>query len=62
MFLIDTGMLSSENGGDPSALEIRGGRFTAYYANREPKVLVSPDSEGQVPALGLPTSVTPARR
>jgi hypothetical protein len=31
VFLIDTGMLQSYYGGQPSALEITGDRFTAVY-------------------------------
>ncbi|HEV2492599.1 MAG TPA: metallophosphoesterase [Terriglobia bacterium] len=33
VFLIDTGMLKSYYGGRASALEIKGGRFTAFYAD-----------------------------
>jgi Calcineurin-like phosphoesterase len=33
VFLIDTGMLKSYYGGRASALEIQGGKFTAYYAD-----------------------------
>jgi len=39
VFLIDTGMLKSVYGGRASALEIRDGRFTAYYADQKPQVL-----------------------
>jgi hypothetical protein len=42
VFLLDTGMLKEEYGGRASALEIQNGRFTAYYADAEPKVLPSP--------------------
>ncbi len=44
VFLIDTGMNGQEYQGRPSALEIQGGRFTAYYADGEPKVLTAPAS------------------
>jgi calcineurin-like phosphoesterase family protein len=36
VLLIDTGMVF---GGRASALEIRGGRFTAYYANGQPQIV-----------------------
>ncbi len=42
VFLIDTGMNKEEYQGRPSALEIENGRFTAYYADGEPKVLTAP--------------------
>jgi hypothetical protein len=42
VFLIDTGMLKSVFGGRASALEIRSGRFTAYYADEKPQVLSAP--------------------
>jgi hypothetical protein len=42
VFLMDTGMLKEEYKGRPSALEIRNGRLTAYYADGEPKVLEPP--------------------
>jgi hypothetical protein len=44
VFLIDTGMYRQSYGGVASALEIQNGRFTAYYADREPRVLVMPAS------------------
>jgi hypothetical protein len=44
VFLIDTGMNREEYQGRPSALEIQDGRFTAYYADGEPKVLTAPAS------------------
>ncbi len=44
VFLIDTGMLKSFFGGQASALEIRSGRFTAYYADEKPQVLPAPIS------------------
>jgi len=57
VFLIDTGMLAQEYGGQASALEIRNGRFTAYYQNHEPQVLLGggpatppPAGEGGKPA------------
>jgi hypothetical protein len=42
VFLIDTGMLKAVFGGQASALEIRSGRFTAYYADEKPQVLAAP--------------------
>jgi len=42
VFLMDTGMLKEEYKGRASALEIRNGRLTAYYADGEPKVLEPP--------------------
>lgn len=42
VFLIDTGMLKSVFGGRASALEIRSGRFTAYYADEKPQELSAP--------------------
>jgi hypothetical protein len=42
VFLIDTGMLKSTFGGKASALEIHGGRFTAYYPGEKPQGLVAP--------------------
>jgi len=50
VFLIDTGMLTEEYGGQASALEVRNGRFTAYYQNQEPKVLL--DSGSALPPPG----------
>jgi hypothetical protein len=41
VFLIDTGMNGEAFGGTASALQIEGGRFTAYYANRDPIILIS---------------------
>jgi hypothetical protein len=41
VFLIDTGMLKSVYDGFASALEIRGGRFTTIYPDRE-QVLIDP--------------------
>jgi hypothetical protein len=38
VLLIDTGMVF---GGRASALEIRSGRFTAYYTNKQPQILTS---------------------
>jgi hypothetical protein len=46
VFLIDTGMLKSVFGGRASALEIRSGRFTAYYADEKPQVLSAPMAIG----------------
>jgi len=42
VFLIDTGMLQAVFGGRASALEINGGRFTAYYVNEKPQGLPAP--------------------
>jgi hypothetical protein len=42
VFLIDTGMLRAVFGGRASALEINGGRFTAYYVNEKSQVLPAP--------------------
>jgi hypothetical protein len=42
VFLIDTGMNKEEYQGRPSALEILSGKFTAYYADGEPRVLAAP--------------------
>jgi hypothetical protein len=39
VFMIDTGMLQSVFGGRASALEIQDGRFTAYAADQEARVL-----------------------
>jgi hypothetical protein len=41
VFLIDTGMNGEAFGGKASALQIEDGRFTAYYADRDPIVLIS---------------------
>ncbi len=41
-FRIDTAMQAGERGGQPSALEIQDGRFTAYYLKGEPEVLRGP--------------------
>ncbi len=46
VFLIDTGMLQSEYGGRPSALEICGDAVTAIYPD-EHQVLVAPGGAGQ---------------
>jgi hypothetical protein len=42
VFAIDTGMLKEEFQGRASALEIRNGRLTAFYADGAPKVLEAP--------------------
>jgi len=49
--LIDTGMLGGESfpGGEPSALEIVNGRFTAVYLDRREPVAV-PDEVPEIPA------------
>ena len=44
VFLLDTGMLNEEYGGRATALDIQNGRFTAHYANGEPKALPAPGS------------------
>ena len=49
VFLIDTGMLKSVFGGRASALEIQGGRFTAFYTNEKPQVLLAPASGASIP-------------
>jgi len=51
VFQIDAGMLTFFYHGHPAALEIQNGRFTAYYADGEPKVLLAPQDGGTVPAL-----------
>ncbi len=42
VFLIDTGMLKEAYGGRASALEIKGGQFTAHYADGEAEILSAP--------------------
>ena len=49
VFLIDTGMLKSVFGGRASALEIRSGRFTAYYADEKPQALPTPIASTSAP-------------
>jgi hypothetical protein len=49
VFLIDTGMLKSVYSGRASALEIRDGRFTAYYADQKPQVLLAPTTGASSP-------------
>jgi hypothetical protein len=49
VFLLDTGMLKEEYGGRATALEIQNGRFTAHYAEGEPKALPAPASGKNVP-------------
>ena len=57
VFLIDTGMLKSYYGGRASALEIQGGKFTAYYADDpNPHVLVG-GSARQEPQFTYPASL-----
>ena len=46
VFLIDTGMLKSVYDGFASALEIRDGRFTAIYPDRE-LVLIDPGADAE---------------
>jgi hypothetical protein len=48
VYLIDTGMLKQAYGGRASALEIKDGRFTAYYSDSQPQVLDPPPTEGQL--------------
>ena len=65
VFLIDTGMLKSYYGGRASALEIRDGKFTAYYADDpSPHVLVGEtgtiDAERQKEWAAVP-ALTPSR-
>jgi hypothetical protein len=50
VFQIDAGMLRFFYHGHPAALEILNGRFTAYYADGEPQVLLAPEGPGVVPA------------
>jgi len=50
VFMIDAGMLRFYYHGHPAALEIQNGRFTAYYADGEPQVLLAPEDAGAVPA------------
>jgi hypothetical protein len=47
VFLIDTGMNKEAYQGRPSALEIQNGKFTAIYAEGEPKVLAGPARGGK---------------
>jgi len=42
VFLIDTGMLKEEYSGHASALEIVGGKFTAFYSDSSAKALAAP--------------------
>ena len=50
VFLIDTGMLHKAYDGRPSALEIQDGRFTAYFADGEPKALAVPPARSERPS------------
>ncbi len=56
VFLIDTGMNKEAFGGRASALQVEGSRFTAYYIDQDPVVLISalaaPDMQKQ-PARSL---------
>ncbi len=45
VYLLDTGMLTEVFHGRASALEIRDGRFTAFYGDREPVALPAPPSD-----------------
>lgn len=55
IFLIDTGMLGGESyaGGEPSALEIQYGRFTALYPDRE-ELLLGVDEVARAASSPLP--------
>ncbi len=61
VFLLDTGMNTEVYQGRPSALEIENGKFTAYYADGEPKVLPPPGG-GRVPTSGSPEPKSQAER
>jgi hypothetical protein len=50
VFLIDTGMLKGSYSGRASALEIKNGQFTAYYAGGESKILAAPGALKKEPA------------
>jgi hypothetical protein len=52
VFLIDTGMLKSAFGGRASALEIQGGRFTAYSLGEPPRVLAPHGNDSAAAAPG----------
>ena len=55
VFLIDTGMQRAYYQGRAAALEIiRNGRFTAYYTDGEPQVLLAPGGARDEPALTGP--------
>jgi hypothetical protein len=57
VFLLDTGMNTEAYQGRPSALEIKDGKFTAYYADGEPKSLAPPGGDrGAEPAGSEPKS------
>lgn len=67
VFLIDTGMLKSYYGGRASALEIRDGKFTAYYADDpSPHVLVGEtgtrDGGERQEEWAAEPALTPSRR
>jgi hypothetical protein len=49
VFLLDTGMLKEEYKGRASALEVQDGRFTAYYADGDPKSLPAPGAARRSP-------------
>jgi hypothetical protein len=55
VFIIDTGMLKEEYGGRASALEILGGKITAFYADGETKILVAP-SVGKIGLAAIPAA------
>lgn len=53
VFLIDTGMFKAAYAGKASALEIQDGRFTAYYADEKPQVLLTaPAAANSAPLSG----------
>jgi len=61
VFLIDTGMLKSYYGGRASALEIRGGKITAYYADDPgPHVLVGETATADAAERQAEWAVVPA--
>jgi hypothetical protein len=49
VFLLDVGMLKESYGGRAAALDIQIGKFTAYYADGEPKALGAPSARAEPP-------------
>ncbi len=49
VFLIDTGMQQEYFRGQPAALEIESGRFTGYYLDADPEVLLAPPGATAAP-------------
>ena len=47
VFLIDTGMVYKDKGGQPSALDIQGGKFTALYLDGQEVLLDEKSSASQ---------------